>query len=658
MPWNHFILLKIFFVCVLLPATLYAQDAYNDIIKKQIAEAPNDSVRVAIMLKNAWEMKYAEPRQSIRYIDDALDLSIKNNFDDQRARAYYYKSIVYYLISKYDSSLMFNQDALEYYELTNNQYGIASIYNTHGLISEKIGDYGQAISDYQQSLVFASKTDNLHGQSNPLHNIGLIYSKTGDHHQALDYYRKALAVREKIGDSTLIGQSFQSIGMAYTDLGDTAKAIEFHEKALRIFETKEDLYDLALVYSNLGVLFLNLGKVDQAETYLNFALKLQKDFENSEGAAKALINLAGVYNYKQSFNKAVEYASEAIELCNAFDLKPELKLAYETLIISYENLKRYDDAYRTQKSLLAVSDSLLNEEKIKQITLLETRYQVQQKEQTISLQHIELRNTYLIIGFLVVVLLLITTIFTLARVHYKKKQALVQKESELMVRDAFVRASIQSQEQERKRFAQDIHDGMGQLISALKIMLKPISEKTSLEERVAIVERSENLLNDMHHEIRRIAFNLMPHTLVQNGLVAALMESVHRINSSGNVLVRVNSLDVPIRLAEVQEISLYRIIQEWINNVLKYAEATVIEVQLIGHEQELSITIEDNGRGFDPKALEESDGNGWKNINSRVNLIRGTLDIDAIAGRKGTTLTIKVPLVKNNSSVEPSALTA
>jgi two-component system, NarL family, sensor kinase len=654
--WNHFTLAKIFCLCMLLPTLLHAQDPHNDIIKKQIAEAPNDSVRIAIMLKNAWEMKYAEPRQSIRYIDDALALSIKNNFDDQQARAYYYKSIVYYLISKYDSSLMFNQDALEYYQRMNDHYGIASIYNTHGLISEKIGDYGQAISDYQQSLKHASKTDNLHGQSNPLHNIGLIYSKTRDHHQALDYYQKALQVREKIGDSTLIGQSFLSIGMAYTDLGDTTKAIEYHEKALRIFEAKEDLYDLALVYSNLGVLFLDMNKVDQAETYLNFALKLQKDFENSEGAAKALINLASLYNHKKAFDRAIEYASEAIDLCNSFDLKPELKIAYETLIVSYENLRRHEDAYKTQKLLLAVSDSLLNEEKIKQITLMETRYQVQQKEQTISLQHIQLRNTYLIIGFLVVVLILISVVFTLVRGHLKKKQALIQKESELMIKDAFVRASIQSQEQERKRFAQDIHDGMGQLISALKIMLKPISEKTSLEERVAIVERSENLLNDMHHEIRRIAFNLMPHTLVQNGLVAALMESVHRINGSTSVVVRVSSLDVPTRLAEVQEISLYRIIQEWINNVLKYAQASVIEVQLIGHEHELSITIEDNGKGFDPKVLEESEGNGWKNIKSRVNLIRGTLDIDAVPGRKGTTLSIKVPLTKTTLPVEPSPL--
>jgi signal transduction histidine kinase len=108
-------------------------------------------------------------------------------------------------------------------------------------------------------------------------------------------------------------------------------------------------------------------------------------------------------------------------------------------------------------------------------------------------------------------------------------------------------------------------------------------------------------------------------------------------------MVTVISFDVPERLSEVLEISLYRIIQEWVNNVLKYAEALKIEVQIVGHEKELCITIEDTGKGFDTNVLKQGSGNGWRNIMSRVKLVHGELEIDSYPNRKGTTLIIRVP---------------
>jgi two-component system, NarL family, sensor kinase len=245
---------------------------------------------------------------------------------------------------------------------------------------------------------------------------------------------------------------------------------------------------------------------------------------------------------------------------------------------------------------------------------------------------------------------LIGIILVLNRSRYKRQQELLIKEKEISVHEAYILASIQSQENERKRFAQDLHDGMGQLISALRLSLLSVNRDSSLEHRVTIVNKAEGLLNDMHREIRSIAFNLMPQTLVQHGLVPALKEMAERITSSGQILIRVSSFDVPERFTEVVEISLYRAIQEWINNVVKYSRARIIEVQLVGHDQEIAITIEDNGDGFDPSVLENSKGNGWKNIKSRLNLIKGAVDIDSLPERKSTTLILRVPVAKMKSS--------
>lgn len=250
----------------------------------------------------------------------------------------------------------------------------------------------------------------------------------------------------------------------------------------------------------------------------------------------------------------------------------------------------------------------------------------------------------LVIAALTLVLGLLVVIFFLIRSRQRRKLQMKERDRELTAREALIRASIQSQENERKRFARDLHDGLGQLITFLRLSLSDITPDSSVEQRVTFMDKAEGLLGEMHKEIRSIAFNLMPQTLVQQGLVPALREMAERINQGGKVVVRISSFDVPSRLAEVQEISLYRVIQEWINNILKYSDATVVEVQLVGHDDDINLTIEDNGNGFSTQRLEISPGNGWKNIRSRVNLLKGSVEIDSSEGRSGTTLMVRVPV--------------
>jgi signal transduction histidine kinase len=236
------------------------------------------------------------------------------------------------------------------------------------------------------------------------------------------------------------------------------------------------------------------------------------------------------------------------------------------------------------------------------------------------------------------------TVHFLNKNRFKKKQQILQKEKELSIKEAYLHAALESQETERKRFAQDLHDGFGQLISALQLNILQIRNKTNLEEKLITVERSELILKEMHSEIRNIAFNLMPATLIRSGLKEAISEFAHRIHTSGAVKVETYTHGLEERLSEMQEISLYRVIQEWVNNILKYAEATSITIQLVRHEDEVSIMIEDDGKGFDPAILEKGKGNGWRNIQSRLQRISATWELDSQLNRRGSTLLISLPL--------------
>lgn len=635
-------------VCILFLTLSYigcfAQN--TEAIRDKISQAPNDSIKITLLLSHAWEVKSSQPALSHQFINEAIALSEDINSKKQLASAYYYKSAVYYLTSRYDSALTFSQKAIDIYTLANDYYGVASIYNLRGLLQEKIGDYSEAIHNYQQSLEFAAKTDNLYGQSNPLHNIGLIYHKTEDYKASLAYFEKALAIREKIGDSVLIAQSFQSIGMTQAYLGDTSKAINFQHRAITFFKAKNDLYDLALSYTNLGDLYTGLQKYDSAEWLLKESVRLNTEIDNAEGKVKALINLSSVALQRKQFKQAEALARQAIEMCRSYNLNPELKLALINLTDAFAGLGDYKEAFTAQTELVKLSNTLLNDEKVQQLAQLETRYQVKEKEQQIVLQQTALERTYLIIGALVIIVGLLLIIFLLARSRFRRKQQLAEHEKELAIRETFIDATIQSQENERKRFAQDLHDGMGQLISSLRLMVNQLDKTSSTTEKLSIAERSEDILNNMHTEIRSIAFNLMPQTLIQHGLVPALQEMALRLNQTGKIQVSVQAYDMPNRLPEVIEISIYRIIQEWINNVIKYAQATTINVQLVNHEEELDITLEDNGKGFDISVLENSQGNGWRNMNSRIKLIKGELHIDSHPQRNGSTLMLRLPPAK------------
>lgn len=205
---------------------------------------------------------------------------------------------------------------------------------------------------------------------------------------------------------------------------------------------------------------------------------------------------------------------------------------------------------------------------------------------------------------------------------------------------------VKNQEDERKRFAIDLHNGFGQMISSLNLNLSSLKKiKTSnTEKRIEAFRSSSVILEDMYVELKTMCFNLMPHTLISAGVGEALREFANRINHSRDIIINVSLFDMDIRLAQVMEISLYRISQEWINNIIEHSNASVIDLQITRDHEEITLLIEDDGMGFDQNLIVNGEGNGWKNINSRINLVKGEVEIDTKAGLRGTTFIANAPL--------------
>jgi signal transduction histidine kinase len=212
-----------------------------------------------------------------------------------------------------------------------------------------------------------------------------------------------------------------------------------------------------------------------------------------------------------------------------------------------------------------------------------------------------------------------------------------QKEHEEQQRkhqEELTRSVIDLQERERERFAKDLHDDLGQMITTLKFHM----EGSDMQQPIV-----HDLLGQMHSEIRNISFALSPHVLNSDGLQQAVEELADRLNKSGKINIEVISVALDQRLNKLAEITLYRICQEWLTNVLKYSKAKKITLQFLNHTDELVLTIEDDGVGFNTEVLEKSRGNGWKNIVSRARLLNATVEADSKDGQQGTLFSVAIP---------------
>ncbi len=205
-------------------------------------------------------------------------------------------------------------------------------------------------------------------------------------------------------------------------------------------------------------------------------------------------------------------------------------------------------------------------------------------------------------------------------------------------------AMLAGEEKERTRLARDLHDGLGGLLSSTKLGLSAINKNVLEQESMKEgIDRSIDLLDGAVDELRRLAHNLMPDIIVKYGLKETLRDYANRMSQS-TCQVECEFLQFESTLSTEQEISLYRIIQELVNNALKHANAANILIQLSSHNKRLHITIEDDGKGFDMESVDLQHSAGMHNVRSRLSFLHGEMKVMSENGA-GTTIELELPMI-------------
>lgn len=294
----------------------------------------------------------------------------------------------------------------------------------------------------------------------------------------------------------------------------------------------------------------------------------------------------------------------------------------------------------------AIIDSLRNAAAERNLQEFRVQYATEQKEQALRISRLEVgrttqqRNAW--IGAAVLLAGLAVTLFGHFRYRLWQRSALAQAEADLQAQRILqleqekrllaLSAMIEGQEQERRRIAKDLHDGMGGLLTSIKAHHSQPDAPSP--------DTVGQLIDLACTEVRRISHNMMPAALVFAGLQGALEDLAAQVRTQG-LACHLDIIGPVATLSETQTTALYRIFQEAVNNTLKHAAATQLLLQIIVHDDLISVTIEDDGRGFAPSPTPPSTL-GLRSIASRVDFLSGQWDIESAPGQ-GTTLHIQFP---------------
>jgi signal transduction histidine kinase len=222
--------------------------------------------------------------------------------------------------------------------------------------------------------------------------------------------------------------------------------------------------------------------------------------------------------------------------------------------------------------------------------------------------------------------------------QYRKRKIIHESEKQIIAMNSI----IQGQELERSRMAKDLHDGLGGMLSGIKLNLSSMKGNMIIQENDAqLFNKSIVQLDNAITEMRRVAHNMMPEALLKFGLREAVQDYCDGINESNAVKMKFTPIGLHQPLEKPTEVILYRIIQELSNNAIKHAAAKNIFIQLNKHDQGITLTIEDDGSGFNSTQITK--GAGLQNVQSRVDYLKGNMEINSSPG-EGAAFTIEIPL--------------
>lgn len=525
---------------------------------------------------------------------------------------------------------------------------------------KKKRNYERSFDYLSRALDFYKVVRDSAGIQKTRYHIARHMVENAMYNDALDEFQSLKPYYERRGKLETSAEIELQLFKIYFDKLDI-KSAESALKSAKSYLENLDNAELELKYLIENIQYYELvQELDTAMIIANICIQKSKLVEDALYQARCLAARGSIQYRLRGYADAIEDYEKSLPLLNKVPYSKDRLNVYRIISICYDSLADYKNAYRFSNLYSGLQDSILNENRLIAVNTVTNKFESRQKSTEIKLlekekafaQESNQQQKRAMIVLVVALAVSLLGLYYIVRFYKEKIETarIIEKQNEEINRQKInelqdkiqinsMQSMINGQEIERERIAKDLHDSLGGLLSTIKLKVDNIKNKEKNIKIIPDFQSATSLLDTAVSEVRSISQNLQPGALNRLGLIPAINDLINRYATEDGPDIIFQHFDIPTKLNQKVALVVYRIIQEILTNALKHARASEILVQLNMENEDIVIHIEDDGVGFDPKLKYNS--MGLENIKSRVNYLKGSIEIDS-RPKQGTSYLIHV----------------
>ncbi len=636
---------RIFLIMLLqtIAGIAFTQTKMIDSLKRQITNTKNDEERFALIINLCSQYRSMHPDTLRRYVAMAKKITAATGNAVDIAGTEYYEAVLLNRFGKTDSALAIVEKNLQ---LPGDQ-AFLQIRNNFAVLKGNLlvrnNKQAEAIESCLLLLHLADSTNNAALAIKAKTILGWANMELGKNRESLNWSLDAINTWKKSDTTILIAVVYCNTAAVYNELKKNDSAEIYIVKGIAQAQKEQNLTSLTNGYYIYSDICVALGNISKAESLLKEGLKIRRQIGDQYYIISDIAQLGVFYANNNQPQKGIDAVKEGITIAEQNNLYAKLPFLYSALAKNYKAANDMVNYTNTLNKIIELKDTLYAKNSAEALAEMQTKYDVQKKETTIIQQQYDLtKKNYFI--YSIVAVLAATLLFSFFFFQNRRKnQRLKIQVMETEQKKKTTQAVMQAEEEERKRIAGDLHDSVAQKMVVAKLNLEALGNqlKELNEPQQKIYSNISTLLEESNTEVRNLSHSMMPRAFTRSGLTSAVKDFLEKIEKPG-LKINFSTHGDFTNIKENTALMVYRIIQECVQNVLKHAKATNLDVSMIAENNEMDVTIEDNGVGFDLNTINE-ESTGLKNIRSRIEYLSGKLDINSKPGN-GTVTAFYIPL--------------
>jgi len=611
-------LLSLFLSCLLFNCIGHAQTQIINKLKYQISIANNQDQKIAAILALCDQGYSLHPDTLMAYAFKAKSLAIELNNIHSKVSAMYYESFAFTNKGQIDSSLKLANECIDLLSHgIKDPILLAHLYNQKGRCFMRKNQYKEAINMGYKVIDLSEKHRDTLLQMKGKTLIGWAYLEMGQTHEALNWHLKALKTTTDTSLLKKYGILFANLAINYNGLGKSDSALYYINKAVGYSREHENLFALSNSLAMQAQILVRTGKGKVAEAPLKEVVEIRKLIGDPFYIVSDMAQLGLYYAHNNQPEKGIAICNEGIAIAEEFKIDTKLFFLYSTLAENYKasgNTPKYAEIL---EKIIVLKDSVYTTNSAEALAEMQTKYELQKKENLIIRQQIDIsRQSYLFYGLLLL-LFFAGIVAILLFKDYRRKQ---QMKATLLVEQekrTTQEAILKAEENERRRIAADLHDNMGAYASAISANVDDLMLSNSHVDN-SVLRSMKNNAAEIMLNLRDTIWVLNKEAIYLTGISDRFKNYIQKISSAyPGISIEIKETIVNnISISPENALNMLRIMQEAFHNAIKHSKCTNITIRITSNEK-LQVEIIDNGTGIGIHQKSIA-GNGLQNMQMRA----------------------------------------